>query len=125
MKEKILSVGANDQVNPDAADGVECDKRRSPAARVERFVRPLMRLEDMTSLKDWHPGNLDLTDPLVVFHSKKIVGSEWMPGGITLYFSDGTKGVIEMMMSRDKFEVEHGKMITNGELYLTGSVSNA
>ena len=40
MKEEILSVGANDQVNPDAANGVECNERRSPAARVERLVRP-------------------------------------------------------------------------------------
>ena len=39
-KEEMLSVGANDQVNPDAANGVECDEQRSPAARVERIVRP-------------------------------------------------------------------------------------
>ena len=39
MKEETLSVGANDQVNPDAAQSVECNEQRSSAARVERLVR--------------------------------------------------------------------------------------
>ena len=36
---------ANDQVNPDAAKGVECDERRSPAARVERGAICVLRSE--------------------------------------------------------------------------------
>lgn len=124
MNTKKTNTTANDQVNRDAASIVptsETDDGGSGSTPCS--PRPRMQLKDMTNLKDWHPGYLDLTDPLVVFHGKKIVGSEYLPGGVTLYFSDGTKGVIEMMMNRDKFEVEHGKMITNGELYLTGSVS--
>ena len=37
----IENLKTNDQVNPDAANSVECDEQRSSAARVERIVRPV------------------------------------------------------------------------------------
>ena len=39
----LRGLATNDQVNPDAANSVECDERRSPAARVKRLVRRFLR----------------------------------------------------------------------------------
>ena len=88
---------------------------------IEVGPRPLVK-KNMISLKDWHPGNLDLTNPFSIFDGKRIRKTSWMPGGVDIWFTDGTRGYIEMMIHQDQFNADVADMIKHGEMYLTAGL---
>ena len=98
------SVKANDQVNPDAAQGVPCENTNS-AARVERFVR------------------FPAINPFKQFDGRAIEQTEYLGGALWLHFTDGTSGVVDIVVPTDKISVR--EMIdyqAKGILVLSGGM---
>lgn len=82
--------------------------------------------EEVMSLRGWWPDESDCShikeNPFKVIEGKQILRTHWMPGGVDLEFCDGSKGYIDIMIHRDQFNVECGKMMIEGELFITAGL---